>query len=77
MDWNVVSQIPSEAKYYGMLAQKEVKALRKELYVRGQLIRDKNKKISNLRSLLNQLKDKNFIDDSSQEVLSVCIIERS
>ncbi|XP_025160300.1 uncharacterized protein LOC105191902 isoform X1 [Harpegnathos saltator] len=34
VDWNKVSQIPSEAKYYGMLAAQEVKTLRKELNVR-------------------------------------------
>lgn len=77
VDWNVVSQIPSEAKYYGMLAVEEVKALRKELNVRGQKIRNMNKKISNLQSLLTNLKEKNLIDDLNKETLSVRIIKKS
>lgn len=59
VDWNAVSQIPSEAKYYGMLAVKEIKTLRKELNIRGQKIRNMNKKIINLQSLLTNLKENN------------------
>lgn len=38
---------------------------------------DMNKKIYNLQSLLTQLKQKNLIDQSSKETLSVCIITES
>lgn len=72
VDWNKVFQIPSEAKYYGMLAAQEIKTLRKELNVRDQLVRRMEKKISNLQSLLTELKNKNFIDQFSKETLSVC-----
>lgn len=58
MNWNIICHSPSEAKYYGMAAVKEIKTLRKELNVKSQRIRDMNRKISSLQSLLAELKKK-------------------
>ncbi|XP_011634667.1 uncharacterized protein LOC105425539 [Pogonomyrmex barbatus] len=52
VNWNVICHNPSEARYYGVMAVKEIKALRKELNVRKRKIRYMRKKISNLQSLL-------------------------